>query len=333
MRPAVKSTAVWSNVVLALLLAGGCARQITTNVSIPAHTSMTFGNLGSQPGSFVSPRAIAIGASGTVFVVDKSGRVQRFGPDGRFEHQWALPECDKGYPSGIHVDSAGRVFVADTHNHRVVVYDGDGRELRRLGTDAVGPGRLTLVTDVAVGLDGAVYVAEFGGVDRIVKFDREGQYLFSFGDSTSGAGALQRPSGLACDADGSIWVADTSNHRICHFDRDGRFLTSFGELGRQPGQLRYPRDLALCADGLIVVVDMENDRVQSFDRDGGFVAAWGHSGRSDGQLDAPLNVAVHGTRLYVTDSANNRIVVVDGQAVGLLPVAQLASRERGAHGS
>lgn len=304
---------------LGLLVVAGCGESAASGKSTPVRSCFSIGSLGTEPGQFACPRVIAAGAGDRIFVIDKTGRVQRFSTDGRFEHQWMLPECENGYPSGIDVAPDGRIFVADTHYSRILVYDRDGNELFRFGSRGTGPGQLMLVTDVAVAPDGAIYVAEFGGDDRVSKFDARGRFLLSFGDLSSGVGALQRPSGLACDFDGSVWVADAGNHRICHFDRNGRFLGSFGELGREPGKLRYPRDVALSDDGLLVIADGENDRVQCFDRHGLLVGVWGSPGRDTGQFSRPLNVAVCGRRIYVADSANNRVTVIDGTATDLPP--------------
>ncbi len=275
------------------------------------------GSPGTGAGQFVEPRAIAAAPDGRIFVVDKTGRVQRFGPSGEIEHLWGMPDNadDVGKPSGICVDAAGRVFVADTHRHRVVVFDRDGGELFRFGEHGMGPGQFLLPTDVAVDSEGFIYVSEYGGNDRVSKFDSTGNHLFSFGDLTAGVGALQRPSGLAVDADYYLWVADTGNHRVCCFAPNGDFLKSVGSLGREPGELRYPRDIAFTADAILTVMDCGNNRLSRFRLDGGFLGCWGHAGWGSTGLHTPTNVTALKWRLFIADSKNHRIACLPREVV------------------
>lgn len=269
------------------------------------------GSPGSAAGQFVEPRAIAASPDGKLFVVDKTGRVQRFDAHGRFEHSWTMPDDnpDQRKPSGICVDSKGRVFVADTHRHRVVVFDQQGNELQRFGEYGRGPGQFIFPTDVVVDLRGFIYVSEYGGNDRISKFGPDGKFLFSFGGLEDGFGALQRPSGLAIDQQNNLWVADASNHRVCCFDDQGRYLKRIGRLGSGPERLRYPRDVAITSNGDLLVADSGNDRIVQFDGEGHYVGSLGAGGRGLGNLNVPLNLAVGRSHLAVADSKNSRIVL------------------------
>jgi DNA-binding beta-propeller fold protein YncE len=293
--------------VVALTLCSGCERQSQGTES----SARIIGTCGVGPGQFGEPRAIAASPDGKLFVIDKTGRVQRFSASGQFEHSWQMPDSvpDQGQPSGLCVDHAGRVFVADTHQSRVVVFDRGGVELFRFGERGMGPGQFMLPTDVAVDSRGFIYVAEYGGNDRISKFDPERNYLFSFGGPASGTGMLQRPSGLAVNADDNLWVADAGNHRVCCFSPDGELLKSVGRLGGAAGELRYPRDLLILSDGNLVVVDSGNDRLAWFDLEGECLACWGHAGRRAGEFNMPLNTAATDGHLFVADSKNHRVVV------------------------
>lgn len=269
------------------------------------------GSCGSKPGQFIEPRAIATAPDARIFVIDKTGRVQRFSPEGEFELQWEMPDNQpgKGQPSGICVDEAGRVFVADTHQHRVIVFDRDGAELFCFGELGTGPGQFLLPTDVAVDRQGFIYVSEYGGSDRISKFDPRGGYLLSFGDLSAGMGALQRPSGLAIDQDNNVWVADTGNHRICCFSPTGELVTTVGWSRDGTEKIRYPRDVVTLGDGTVLVVDRGNNRITCFDPKGRFVGCWGQPGSGENGFNAPLNAAATGKFLCVADARNHRIVL------------------------
>ena len=301
----------WSIIPLVMLVLPGCYREEPDVAAV----ERVFGGTGLGQGEFSYPRAIAVSpVDGRVYVVDKSptGRIQRFGPDGRYEHQWSMPEAANGKPTGLCVDKQNRIWVADTHYHRVVVFDRDGRELLRFGEQGEGPGQFTFPTNVAIDRDGNAYVGEYGGNDRISKFSSEGKYLFSFADKNSGTAWVERPAGLVFDENGDLWVADACHHRICRYNHEGQFLSAFGSPGTLPENLNYPYGLTLEKGGSILVADRNNNRIARFNRDGRFRGSWGTQGRARGQILQPWGVAVGKDGLiYCLDSWNNRVQVIN----------------------
>ena len=270
-----------------------------------------FGDRGLGPGQFVYPRALATAPDGCVFVVDKSARIQRFGPEGEFETGWQMPEWEAGKPTGLTVDDRGRVLVADTHYHRVLIFDRDGHELARFGSLGEACGQFMYPTAVAVAHEGWLYVSEYGGNDRITRFTPDFEPIESFGGQDAGESALLRPQAMTFDAQGTLWVADACHHRICRFSRTGELLGSFGRPGRGPGQLQYPYDLAIADDGTLLVCEYGNNRVQRFDLGGCSLGLWGEPGRKPGQLAYPWGVARGANGwLYVLDSGNNRVQIL-----------------------
>lgn len=287
-------------------LVWGCERGIPS-----AEPDLVFGETGLGPGEFSYPRAIAAAPDGKVFVVDKSGRIQRFSAEGRVEAGWRMAEYRAGKSVGMSVHADGRLFVADTHYHRVIVFDRDGHELARFGREGDGPGEFRLPTDVEFDGSGHLFVSEYGGNDRISRFTPTFEYEFSFGSSDSGEGALVRPAGMVFDEDGTLWVADACNHRVCHFDSEGRFLGAFGEAGREPGRLRYPYDIDLTPDGALAVCEYGNNRIQWFSKSGEALGVWGSAGRRAGELSIPWGIAYGASGgLYIVDSGNNRVQVI-----------------------
>lgn len=295
-----------------LFLPGGCTDTPGTDGAEPQHI---FGSTGMGPGEFSYPRAIVRGAGDCFYVVDKAARVQCYAADTRFRLDWRMPEHRAGKPTGLGVGPAGRVYVADTHYSRVVIFEPDGTYVTAFGTEGTGPGQFIMPTDVAVSATGEVYVAEYGGNDRISKFSPDWKYLFSFGGLEAGPAQLQRPQALHLDADGSLWVADACNHRICHFGSDGALLGTFGHNGSGPGELRFPYGLDRLSDGTFVVCEYGNNRVQRFAPDGRSLGTWGRAGRGKGELAYPWSLAVGpADRIWILDSGNNRVQVIDGRA-------------------
>ena len=115
-------------------------------------------------------------------------------------------------PRGIACDRSGRVYVADTDNHRVQVFTAEGKLLRVVGKHGQGSGELDNPICVAVDTSGMIYVSE-GGNCRVSVFTSEGQFVTSFGMRGEGPGEFNFPYGLAVD-NGVVCVCDYTNKRV-----------------------------------------------------------------------------------------------------------------------
>lgn len=309
-----RSIIPWRHVTLMLALSlslgiGGCEQHDSSAVG--GRVISLFGKTGRGPGEFLYPRAIARTPTGEFLVIDKTGRIQRFDPEGRWLSAFTMPEIEAGKPTGMSVNADGSIYVADTHYHRILVFSIEGQLQASFGRLGEEPGSFIYPTDVAFGGDGRIYVSEYGGNDRISVFDEQFEFLYSFGQPGHEEGHLSRPSALCVDpAQDILYVADACNHRVVRYDLDGQVLGTFGSLGTEAGQLRYPYDLALMADGSIAVCEYGNNRIQVFDATGKSVALYGRAGRAAGELAYPWAIAVDDReQAYVVDAGNNRVQV------------------------
>lgn len=273
-----------------------------------------FGRTGRGNGEFVYPRAIDIGSDSSVVVVDKTGRIQRFNSKGEFISGFRMPSIEAGKPTGISLGPGGNLYVADTHYHRVVVFNVDGEIIKQFGEFGRGDGCFIYPTDIAFageGGDAKIFVSEYGGNDRISVFNADGEFLYSFGSWGSGAGEVSRPSALCVDGERRrLYVADACNHRIAVYSLEGELIEYMGTVGGRKGQLRYPYDLALMPNGNLIVCEFGNNRLQLFGVDGESLGIYGLAGRDPGQLAYPWGVAADDRgRVFVVDAGNNRIQV------------------------
>ena len=269
------------------------------------------GRTGGGPGEFLYPRAIDLAADGTLWVADKSGRIQHLSAAGEEMLTLRMPLIEKGKPVGISLGPDGNLYVADTHYHRVMVFAPDGTVVREFGSFGTGDGQFVYPTDVAFAPDGRLFVSEYGGNDRVSLWTPEGRFLGSFGRPGSGEGEFARPAALAVDARrGVLYVADACNHRVAKYTFDGVLTGYMGDLGQEPGRLRYPYGLALQADGTLLVSEYGNNRLQKFAPDGRSLGCLGRAGRAPGRLACPWGVAADARgRVYVVDAGNNRVQV------------------------
>jgi sugar lactone lactonase YvrE len=275
---------------------------------------LIIGQRGLSDGRFQKPRAIAIDKNDMIYVVDKTGRIQKFDDSGKFVLGWRSPAIDSGKPTGLSIDSDGSVMVADTHYYQFLFYTPDGELIEKRtigGVNGPDPGQFAFVTDIVRTPAGEYYCGEYGEYDRIHKYTSDGHYLDRMGEHGSGPLQFSRPQSLAVDEEGLLWVTDSCNHRIQVIDWRGdkpRSVAILGEQGSEPGQLQYPYGLALSEDGTVIVSEFGNHRVQQWSREGKPLASWGSAGNQPGELTQPWSAALDSkNRVYVVDSGNNRV--------------------------
>jgi DNA-binding beta-propeller fold protein YncE len=181
-------------------------------------------------------------------------------------------------PHGIDIAPDGRIYVADSGNHRIVVLSPVGEVLTSWGSFGdvnIGTGQAGTFNepwDLAFdGVRGWIYVADTWN-HRIQKFDLDGNPITMWGygaydpESTDPFG-LWGPRGIAVDERGRVFVADTGNKRILVFTENGSFLSQIGQGGMDPGEFEEPVGLAVDGNGLLYVADTWNQRIQVFSPD------------------------------------------------------------------
>jgi DNA-binding beta-propeller fold protein YncE len=287
----------------------GCSRK--PNYAEEPKVIDTFGRTGWGAGEFIYPRAIDIASDGSLFIVDKTGRIQRLTADGDFLCEFQMPLIEVGKPTGLSLDPNGNLYVADTHYHRVVIFSPGGKIVGQFGKFGQDEGCFIYPTDVAFSGDGRIFVSEYGGNDRISVFSEKGDFLYCFGTPGNEPGQFSRPSALCVDRSQKyLYVADACNHRIGIYNFEGKLLKYIGSVGREPGQLRYPYDLALSSDGCIAVCEYGNNRLQLFSPDGKSLSVYGRPGHRMGELAYPWGLAIGSKgQVFIVDAGNNRIQV------------------------
>ena len=108
-------------------------------------------------------------------------------------------------PCGVAFDSTGKVYVADSGNHRIQVFTAEGQFLRKFEHSSL--------YDIGIDSDDVLYVAENDN-DRVLAFTCKGRLVTLFGSWGSGLGQFSSPCGIALDKDNNIYVSDTWNNRL-----------------------------------------------------------------------------------------------------------------------
>jgi sugar lactone lactonase YvrE len=293
---------------------------------------------------YVSLRVRKVTGTGVISTVAGTG-IEGFSGDGGLAASALLY-----LPTGVGVDSAGSLFIADSSNARVRKVTTGGVISTVAGSGNQGSGGdggqatsagLKAPSGVAVDASGNLFIADYldqrvrkvtpGGVISTVAGTGVQGYSGDGGPAT--AAQLNEPWGLAVDASGNLFVADLVNHCIRMVTPDGVISTMAG-IGK-PGfsgdgtlaafaQLTFPVGVAVDSSGNLFIADSGNHRIRKVNSAGiiSTVAGNGIAGFSgDGnpatsaQLNGPTGVTVDsGGNLFIVDHRNNRIreVTSDG---------------------
>lgn len=183
--------------------------------------------------------------------------------------------------------------------------------------------QLGLAGGVAVGPDGAVYIADAqNGAVRVVRD----------GVIDTLVGGLSLPADIEVAPDGTVYVADMGNHRVVAIDQGGTirvvaggYESSYGfggDGGPATEALLYqPEGIALHPDGSLYIADSGNNRVRRVDPQGIITTVAGvnsYGSLGDGgpatlaQLAHPADIEIDGAgNIFIADRDNNKIRRVD----------------------
>jgi sugar lactone lactonase YvrE len=290
--------------------------------------------------SFSDPFGLAVDKRGNVIVADggQSNRIRRVTTEGKVE---TIAGSSEGFadgnarqaqfntPSGIAIDRAGNIIVADTSNNRIRKLSTDGTRVTTIAGNGVG-GFTDGRTDeaqfdgpigIAVDKGGNLFIADTYN-DSIRKITTDGVVTTIAGTGSPGysngqanAAMFDTPCGIAVDEAGNVFVADTGNHAIRKISALGEVTTIAGRTdeGSHIGDvgLNHPAGITVTHDGFLFVTDEERGRIIRITPEGesaiyagsiaGFVNGTGESARFNG----PSSVAVDRQGVvYVADSQN-----------------------------
>ncbi|HWP56219.1 MAG TPA: hypothetical protein VN476_18950 [Pyrinomonadaceae bacterium] len=265
-----------------------------------------------------------------------------------FEINNALEDNKLKDPLGIAMDAEGRLFIADTGNHRLVKLNPDGTLDVLAGTGTSGSpvngGKARSATlhkpeGVAVDAQGNLFVSDaenrvvqkINGLGIISIVVGNGQFGYSGDGGPAVRATLATPHDLKIDRGGNLIIADWGigphRQRLRRVSPDG-IISSILPEGADALKIVQPQCLALDNLGNILVGDGDTDRVWKIHPDGTvtLVAGAEHSDRSQKDYYAapapgtPLNTTLNDPRgvaadthgnIFISDSANHRVLKVD----------------------
>lgn len=163
-------------------------------------------------------------------------------------------------PTGVaYLAGPDRIYVVDTGDHAVKVFDTDGRSVSRIGSRGEDEGQLNFPTFAWAGQDMLLVNDTLNC--RILRYAADGTLDGSCGTEGDRPGAFARPKGVAADAAGRVWVADAVFDNIQVFDAEGRVLLVIGSRGSSDGEFWSPAGLSILGRE-VYVADTFNNRIQ-----------------------------------------------------------------------
>jgi len=248
-------------------------------------------------------------------------------------------------PSGVAVDSAGNIYIADRQNNRVRLVTKTTSIITTYAGGSVGDNgtatSATLYSPNSVAVDGqgnSYFVDTSNNLIRkvtastgiITTVAGNGSLGYSGDNGAATSASLNNPSGVAVDSNGNIYIADTYNSRLRMVTPGGIITTVAGngscsytgDTGFATGaSLCNPAGVAVDSTGNIYIADSSNSCVRKVTTDGKIntVAgngSWGYSGDTGAAISAnlsyPTGVAVDSIgNIYIADSNNLRIRMVN----------------------
>ncbi len=352
-------------------LLAGCGKEATDETGRLLHSTV-LGETGTHLGQFVYPRGMDLFTSeGRSFaaIIDKTARIQIFDLEtGQVVGAIKTIEWDQGMPTGLSVGVSMMdpnelaVYVADTHEHRVLVYplplpmmDNPAAmdPAFMFGSFGHEPGQFVYPTDIAVRLgdDGRVvelYVSEYGGNDRVsvftvdtsnptepaVAWDRAIGIASVTIDGSDDPRALSRPQSITLRerADGvtELVLTDSSHHRIGRFTLDGELIGWIGGVDDpQEPTMRFPYGITILDDTTALITEFGGCIVRHLDLDTGeTLQVFGTPGRGSGQLATPWTTGVIDGKLVVLDSGNSRVQIFEADGITAEQVSMQSTHGR-----
>lgn len=137
-----------------------------------------------------------------VFDADTYKFLRRIGTPGK-RHQ-LTDNGNFSLPTNVAVDKERNVYVTDTMNNRVEIFDADGNFIHAFGKNGDGPGQFARPKGIAIDSDGHIWVVD-AMQQRVQVFDTEGRLLIYFGQPGNWPGQFSAPYDIAID---------TKNNRV-----------------------------------------------------------------------------------------------------------------------
>jgi sugar lactone lactonase YvrE len=205
-----------------------------------------------------------VAPNGEVYVADTwNHRIQKFAPDGRFLTAWGGladvnnrdPQSAPGRfwgPRSIAIGQDGLVYVTDTGNKRIQVFDANGTFVRVFGSAGTEPGQFN--EPVGLAIDGDALVVADAWNNRVQRLDRNGTPISSVPiQGWENKGVPNKPY-IAAGPDGTLYVTMPERGDVQRISSTGQ-VTPVSRPADRANRVGFPTGIAVGPDGLVYTAE------------------------------------------------------------------------------
>ena len=208
---------------------------------------------------FKTPVGIALGKDNTILVADADlAIIVELDQNGNPLR--TIGDKVLNRPTGLARDpQSGQIFVADTRDHDIKVFNDAGELLDIIGNRGTNIGEFNAPTHLAY-RGNKLYITDTLNA-RVQILTRSGDFLSKFGQRGIFMGDFVRPKGVTTDSDGNIYVIESFHDYLLVYNSEGRFLMPLGGTGSGVGQFYLPSGIWTDSKDRIYIADMFNGRI------------------------------------------------------------------------
>jgi DNA-binding beta-propeller fold protein YncE len=208
---------------------------------------------------------------------------------------------------GVAVAKDGTIFIADTGESQIEVFDSNYKYLRSFGSIGSGDGQFQYIEQIRFDEDENLYVLDWF-LRQFKVFTKDGKLIRKFGEKGDKPDQLISPGDFIILKTGELLVADI-NHGIKVFNKDGTFIRTFFKDNKYISKDLYYEEIAVDENGYIYLQLFDLDQIKlnyfKFSQDGTFVCNFIKEGSEEKDLTDFLScMTIEDKYFYLADGAS-----------------------------
>ena len=225
-------------------------------------------------------------------------------------------------PYDVATDKKGNIYISDSGNSRILVFDDSGNFLFKFGKKGKKRGQFESPLGIAVGADGRIYIAD-RVLGKVLIFSSKGKYVKEF--------KVEMPLVLAVTKS-KVYVATYGP--IIIYDLEGNELSKWGRRGKRKGEFDFPAGIAVDKKGNVYLSDTNNLRLQALDKNGEVLWVLGAPAKDimakERRFGLPAGVAIDEDRtIYLVDAFHFSIRIFNRHGKEISKLGEEPGQEEG----
>lgn len=217
-------------------------------------------------------------------------------------------------PLALDMSTNGILYVVDTGNHRIQLFDRKGNFQKMIGGFGFTEDRFDTPRDIWVRSMMNIYVSDYNN-QRLQRYDRNMNFLSTFQRNEAEADRFQfyEVPSAAVNSQNDLFIVDHDENKVIKFNRNNQPERSFGTIESGSGELERPQQIDILPSNRVVISDAGKKALMIYDAFGSFIRAV-----TDQRFRMPRGICVGNKgRLFVADPEAGAIFVVSADFSGI----------------